>query len=87
MNSRPGKRIAVYVDVPLLIEADVLAKFFCSACPISTRPVHFKGVGLHFDMRDLYMTPLSIDAIELYERNMIEELALRLVPGELPVGS
>jgi hypothetical protein len=30
---------------------------------------------------------LSIDAIELYERNMIEELALRLVPAELPVGS
>ena len=62
------------------------------------RPVHLnevllllvelqKSVGLHFDMRDLYMTPLSIDAIELYERNMIEELALRLVPGELPVGS
>jgi hypothetical protein len=25
--------------------------------------------------------------IELYERNMIDELALRLVNGELPVGS
>jgi hypothetical protein len=30
---------------------------------------------------------LSIDTIELYERNMIDELALRLVHGELPVGS
>jgi hypothetical protein len=30
---------------------------------------------------------LCIDAIELYERNMIDELALRLVHGELPVGS
>jgi hypothetical protein len=30
---------------------------------------------------------LSIDTIELYERNMIDELALRLVRGELPVGS
>jgi hypothetical protein len=28
---------------------------------------------------------LSIDTIELYERNMIDELALRLVHGELPV--
>jgi hypothetical protein len=30
---------------------------------------------------------LSIDTIELYERNMIDELALRLVHGERPVGS
>ena len=30
---------------------------------------------------------LSIDSIELHERNMIDELALRLVHGELPVGS
>ena len=30
---------------------------------------------------------LSIDTIELYEHNMIDELALRLVHGELPVGS
>ena len=30
---------------------------------------------------------LSIDTIELYERNMIDELALRLVHGQLPVGS
>ena len=30
---------------------------------------------------------LSIDTIEQYERNMIDELALRLVHGELPVGS
>jgi hypothetical protein len=30
---------------------------------------------------------LSIDTIELYERNMNDELALRLVHGELPVGS
>jgi hypothetical protein len=30
---------------------------------------------------------LSIDTIELYERNMIDELALRLVHGDLPVGS
>jgi hypothetical protein len=30
---------------------------------------------------------LSIDAIELYERNMIDELALRLVHGKLRVGS
>jgi hypothetical protein len=30
---------------------------------------------------------LSIDTIELYKRNMIDELALRLVHGELPVGS
>jgi hypothetical protein len=30
---------------------------------------------------------LSIDTIELYERNTIDELALRLVHGELPVGS
>jgi hypothetical protein len=30
---------------------------------------------------------LSIDTIELYERNMIDELALRLMHGELPVGS
>ena len=30
---------------------------------------------------------LSIDTIELYERNMIDELTLRLVHGELPVGS
>jgi hypothetical protein len=30
---------------------------------------------------------LTIDTIELYERNMIDELALRLVHGELPVGS
>ena len=30
---------------------------------------------------------LSIDTIKLYERNMIDELALRLAPGELPVGS
>jgi hypothetical protein len=30
---------------------------------------------------------LSIDTIELYERNMIDELALRLAHGELPVGS
>ena len=30
---------------------------------------------------------LSIDTIELYERNMIDDLALRLVHGELPVGS
>jgi hypothetical protein len=29
----------------------------------------------------------TIDTIELYERNMIDELALRLVHGELPVGS
>jgi hypothetical protein len=29
----------------------------------------------------------GIDTIELYERNMIDELALRLVHGELPVGS
>jgi len=27
------------------------------------------------------------DTIELYEGNMIDELALRLVQGELPVGS
>jgi hypothetical protein len=32
-------------------------------------------------------TGLSIDTIELYERNMIDELALRLLHGELPVGS
>ena len=30
---------------------------------------------------------LSIDTIKLYERNMIDELALRLVHVELPVGS
>jgi hypothetical protein len=30
---------------------------------------------------------IGIDTIELYERNMIDELALRLVHGELPVGS
>ncbi|HEX3199321.1 MAG TPA: hypothetical protein VHR39_17380 [Propionibacteriaceae bacterium] len=30
---------------------------------------------------------ITIDAIELYERNMIDELALRLVHGELPVDS
>ena len=30
---------------------------------------------------------LSIEAIELYDRNMIDELALRLVHGELRVGS
>jgi hypothetical protein len=30
---------------------------------------------------------LSIHTIELYERNMIDELALRLVHGDLPVGS
>ena len=30
---------------------------------------------------------LSIDTIELYERTMIDELALRLVHGKLPVGS
>jgi hypothetical protein len=30
---------------------------------------------------------LSIDTMELYERNMIDELALRLVHGELPVAS
>ena len=30
---------------------------------------------------------LSIDTIELYERNMIDRLALRLVHAELPVGS
>ena len=30
---------------------------------------------------------LSIDTIELYERNMIDELALRLMHRELPVGS
>ena len=30
---------------------------------------------------------LSIDTIELYERNMIDELAFTLVHGELPVGS
>jgi hypothetical protein len=30
---------------------------------------------------------LSIDTIELYERKMIDELALRLVHRELPVGS
>jgi hypothetical protein len=30
---------------------------------------------------------LSIDTNELYERNMIDELALRLVHGQLPVGS
>ena len=30
---------------------------------------------------------LSIDTIELYERNMIGELALRLVDGELPAGT
>jgi hypothetical protein len=29
---------------------------------------------------------LSIDTIERYERNMIDELALRLLHGELPVG-
>jgi hypothetical protein len=29
---------------------------------------------------------LSIDTIEMYERNMIDELALRLVHGKLPVG-
>lgn len=33
------------------------------------------------------MHGLSIDTIELYERNSIDELALRLVHGELPVGS
>jgi hypothetical protein len=30
---------------------------------------------------------LSINTIELYERNMIDELTLRLAHGELPVGS
>jgi hypothetical protein len=30
---------------------------------------------------------LSIDTMELQERNMIDELTLRLVHGELPVGS
>jgi hypothetical protein len=30
---------------------------------------------------------LSIDAVELHERNMIDELALRLVHGQLPVRS
>jgi hypothetical protein len=30
---------------------------------------------------------LSIDTIELYERNMIDELTRRLPHGELPVGS
>jgi hypothetical protein len=30
---------------------------------------------------------LSIDTIKLYERNMIDELAPRLIHGELPVGS
>ena len=30
---------------------------------------------------------LSIDTVELYERNMIDGLALRLMHGELPVGS
>ena len=30
---------------------------------------------------------LSIDTIELYERNMIDELTRRLARGELPVGS
>jgi hypothetical protein len=30
---------------------------------------------------------LSIDAIELHDRNMIDELALRLVREQLPVGS
>jgi hypothetical protein len=56
--------------------------------------------GLHTHMREKRRTPplgavsalqasmgISIDAIELYGRNMIDELALRLVHGELPVGS
>ena len=30
---------------------------------------------------------LSIDTIELYERNMIDELPPKLAHGELPVGS
>ena len=30
---------------------------------------------------------INIETIELYERNMIDELALRLMHGELPVGS
>ena len=30
---------------------------------------------------------LSIDTIELYDCNMIDQLAFRLVHGELPVGS
>jgi hypothetical protein len=30
---------------------------------------------------------LSIDTIELDERNMLDELALKLMHGELPVGS
>jgi hypothetical protein len=30
---------------------------------------------------------ISIDTIELYERNMIDRLALRLLHGKLPVGS
>jgi len=30
---------------------------------------------------------LSVDTVELYERNIIDELAVRLVHGELPVGS
>jgi len=30
---------------------------------------------------------LSVNIVELYERNIIDELALRLVHGEQPVGS
>jgi hypothetical protein len=39
---------------------------------------HVRIAGIH---------GFSIDTIELYERNMIDELALRLVHAELPVGS
>jgi hypothetical protein len=35
----------------------------------------------------LDLDPFDLPTIELYERNMIDELALRLVHGELPVCS
>ena len=49
-----------------------------AAVGVSRQSVHACIAGIH---------GLNIDTIELNERNMIDELALRLVHRELPVGS
>ena len=65
-----------------MLGEDVQAMALCNAYAIDmpapdtlTRPRE-RIAGIH---------GLSIDTIELYERNMIDELALRLVHAELPV--
>jgi hypothetical protein len=81
VDNRWPRRVADHLTVGLAQTPQSLAEDDCSHAPSARTP----SLGRRERIAGIH--GLSIDTIELYQRNMIDELAPRLVHAELPVGS